>query len=143
MSMSSSSSSMTMMGIFTNSHRTPLYSESWTPTSSGAYAGTCIFLVILAIILRGMFAFKSICESRWAAKASNRRFVLVKGQPSEAGKIAADPESTKASLITVNGVEENVKVVRNDRRGVAPFRLSVDVPRAVMTMGIAGVAYLL
>jgi hypothetical protein len=69
--------------------------------------------------------------------------VLVKGRPSEAGKIDADPESMKASLITVNGVEENVKVVRNDRRGVPPFRLSVDVPRAAMTMGIAGVAYLL
>jgi hypothetical protein len=134
---------MTMMSIFTNSHSTPRYSESWTPTSSGTYVGTCIFLVILAIILRCMFAFKSICEFRWAATASKKRFVLVKGQPSEAGKIDADPESMKASLITVNGVEENVKVVRNDRRGVPPFRLSVDVPRAAMTMGIAGVAYLL
>jgi solute carrier family 31 (copper transporter), member 1 len=69
--------------------------------------------------------------------------VLVKGQLNEAGKIDADPESMKVGLVTVNGVEENVKVVRNDRRGVPPFRLSVDIPRPAMTTGIAGVAYLL
>lgn len=90
-----------------------------------------------------MFAFKALCESRWSAQARNRRFVLVKGKSSEAGKIDADPDSLKGSLITVNGVEENVKVVRSDARGVAPFRLLVDVPRAVITMAIAGVAYLL
>lgn len=90
-----------------------------------------------------MFAFKAVVESRWAAQARNRRFVLVKGKPSEAGKIDADPDSLKGSLITVNGVEENVKVVRNYSKSVAPFRLSVDVPRSFMTMVIAAVAYLL
>ena len=90
-----------------------------------------------------MFAFKAVCESHWLATARNRRFVLVKGKPSEAGKIDANPDSLKGSLITVNGVEENVKVVRSDAKGVAPFRLSVDVPRAFITMAIAGVAYLL
>ena len=143
MDMSHGSSTTMVNMVFTNSHTTPLYSTSWTPTSSGAYAGTCIFLVILAALLRCMFAFKGVMEARWSARARNRRFILVKGRPSEAGKIDVDPDSLKASLITVNGVEENVKVVRNHGKGVAPFRLSVDVPRAVMTTAIVGVSYLM
>ena len=143
MDMSHGSSSTMVTMVFTNSHTTPLYSTSWTPTSSGAYAGTCIFLVILAALLRCMFAFKGIMESRWSACARNRRFILVKGRSSEAGKIDVDPDSLKASLITVNGVEENVKVVRNHVKSFAPFRLSVDVPRAAMTTAIVGVSYLM
>ena len=144
MSSPSSSSSMSMpMMVFTTSHTTPLYTTSWTPRTPAAYAGICIFLLLLASTLRLLFAFKSIVESRWAAQARNRRFILVKGKPSEAGKIDSDPDSLKGSLITVNGVEENVKVVRNHAKSVAPFRLSVDVPRAGITMVIAGVAYLL
>ena len=67
----------------------------------------------------------------------------MKGRSSEAGKIDVDPDSLKASLITVNGVEENVKVVRNHVKSFAPFRLSVDVPRAAMTTAIVGVSYLM
>lgn len=143
MSMRTSTTMMSMPMAFTTSHTTSLYSKAWTPTTPGGYAGTCIFLLLLASTLRLLFAFKSVAEARWLAQSRNRRFILVKGRPSEAGRIDADPDSMKGSLITVNGVEENVKVVRNSARGVAPWRLSVDVPRAGITMVIAGVAYLL
>ena len=129
--------------VFTNSHTTPLFSESWTPTSPGAYAGTCIFLVVLASILRCLVAFKSIVEQRWLAQARNRRYVLVKGKTTEAGKIDSDPDAKTGSLITAQGVEERVKVVRAAARGPVPFRLSVDLPRALITFVIAGVSYLL
>ncbi|KIX93712.1 uncharacterized protein Z520_10618 [Fonsecaea multimorphosa CBS 102226] len=145
-SMSSSSMSMSSMStmpmVFTTSHHTPLYGNGWTPSTSGGYAGTCIFLVFLAIGLRLVFAAKAVCEQRWAAAAQRRRFVLVKGRPTEAGRIDQDPDAKTGALITVNGVEENVKVVQ--ARGVFPaFRLSVDVPRAILTTIIAAMAYLL
>ena len=132
-----------MSGVFTNSHTTPLYSSSWTPTSEGGYAGTCIFLVILAIISRCLFAAKSLAEHQWSARARDRRYVLVKGRGTEAGKIEVDDDVKSGSLITAQGVEENIKVVRNASRPVMPFRLSVDVPRAILVLMIAGVAYLL
>ena len=132
---------MTM--VFTNSHTTPLYSSSWTPTSEGSYAGTCIFLVVLAIILRCLFAIKAVAEHKWLAKARDRRYILVKGKGNEAGKIEVDADAKTGSLLTAQGVEENVKVVRSAARPVMPFRLSVDVPRAVLVLAIAGVAYLL
>ena len=137
----SSNSSMDI--VFTNSHSTPLYSNSWTPSSGGAYAGTCIFLIILAAILRVLFAGKAYLEAKWLAKARNRRYVLVKGKTSEAGKIEMDEDAKTGSLITVQGVEESVKVVRATSRTVMPFRLSVDLPRAGIVMVITGVAYLL
>lgn len=128
--------------IFTTSHTTPLYSNTWTPSSSASYAGSCIFLVILAITLRFLFAGKTLLEQRWSIAARNRRFVRVQGRSTEAGRIDQDPDAKVGALITVNGVEENVRVVQA-RLGVVPFRLSVDVPRAVVTTVIAGVAYLL
>ena len=132
-----------MAMVFTNSQSTPLYSTAWTPTSAGYYAGTCIFLIALASLLQGLFAFKAVLEQRWLARTRNRRFVLVKGQNTEAGKIDQDPEARTASLITAQGVEDRVKVVRADVRGAAPFRLSVDVPRATLVLVMAGVSYLL
>ncbi len=133
---------MAMPMIFTTSHHTPLYATGWTPSTAGGYAGTCIFLVILAILLRFLFAGKSILEQRWSIAARSRRYVRVQGRTTEAGRIDQDPDAKTAALITVNGVEENVKVVQA-RTGFTPFRLSVDVPRAALTTLTAGVAYLL
>ncbi|PVH69991.1 hypothetical protein DL98DRAFT_521861 [Cadophora sp. DSE1049] len=68
MSMATSSASMDMttssdmMGMssmamtFFTSSTTPLYSLSWTPSSPGQYAGTCIFLIFLSAIFRGLLA---------------------------------------------------------------------------------------
>lgn len=69
--------------------------------------------------------------------------MLVKGKGTEAEKIEADPTAKIGALLTTNGVEETVKIVRSDARGAVPFRLSVDVPRAGLVMVITGVAYLL
>lgn len=78
---------MGMQMVFTTSQNTPLYSNSWTPNSSGSYAGTCLFLLVLAIILRCLLAFRSLQEQKWAMKAAKRRYVLVQGQQPEAERI--------------------------------------------------------
>ena len=129
--------------VFTNAHNTPLYSASWTPDSPGTYAGTCMFLIVIASCLRGLFALKSVIEQKWASRARNRRYVVVRGRTTEAGRIDVDPDAKMASLITAQGVEEPVKVVQAYDRGAIPFRLSVDVPRAAITVVIVGTSYLL
>jgi hypothetical protein len=139
---SSMSTSMTMM-TFKNAHDTPLFSNAWTPSSSGAFAGTCIFLIVLAIIDRCLIAFKAVMEQHWLAAHLNRRYVTVVGKSTEAGSIDADPDAKVASLITAQGVEESVKVVHNLSRGPIPWRFSVDLPRALLFLCIAGVSYLL
>lgn len=141
--MDSSSSSMSMAMTFQNTHDTPLFSNLWTPTSDGSYAGTCIFLIILAIIDRCLFAFRAIMERRWLAAHVNRRYITIAGKTPEAGRIDSDPEAKHASLVTAQGVEESVKVVERTTSVIMPWRFSVDLPRALIFLCITGVSYLL
>jgi hypothetical protein len=135
-------SSMGMM-VFTTSQNTPLYSSSWTPSSSSQYAGTCIFLILLAIFGRYLVAVKAVAERRWLAVALNRRYVAVAGRTSEASLVDQDPDTKAASLITAQGIQESVKVVRRVAPGPQPWRFSVDLPRALLFLCVATVAYLL
>lgn len=132
-----------MAMFFTANTHASLYSESWTPSSVGAYVGTCIFLILLAMTLRSLFAAKSVLEQRWAAQARERKLVLVKGQQPPSEQIESDPYAKVGSFVGPNGVEERVKYVQADGSRFLPFRLSVDVPRAALVTVIAGVSYLL
>ncbi|KAL5363902.1 Ctr copper transporter [Aspergillus floccosus] len=142
-SSSSSSHSMSMAMVFMNAHDTPLFSSQWTPSSTGSYAGTCIFLIILSIIARLLVAFKAAMERHWLAVHLNRRYVAIAGKSTEAGRIDADPDAKAASLVTAQGVEESVKVVRRLTHEPMPWRFSVDLPRAFIFLCITGVSYLL
>ena len=139
----SSSHASTMTMIFTNAHDTPLFSSQWTPSSSGSYAGTCIFLIVLAIIARALVAFKVLMERHWLDVHLNRRYITIAGKSTEAGRIEEDPEAKKVSLVSAQGVEESVKVVRRAVRDPLPWRFSVDLPRAFLYLLITGVSYLL
>jgi hypothetical protein len=144
----SSSSSSSMMGMstmsmtFFTSITTPLYSDSWQPTTTASYAGTCIFIIILAMVFRGLLALKGWKETAWLDAEFNRRYVVVAGKQTKTERISQDSGS-KRLILTENGVEEEVMVVKKRSSGVRPWRLSVDPIRAVMDTVIAGVAYLL
>jgi hypothetical protein len=129
------------MAFFTST-TTALWSLGWMPTSKGGYAGTCIFLIILAVLFRAMFALRTLMEQRWAAQNYNRRYVVVTDKQPISERIQLDP-SLKTGVLTVNGVDENIKLVTNGLKGHQPFRLSQDIPRAALYTVIAGVAYLL
>ncbi|KAL8938541.1 MAG: hypothetical protein Q9216_003845 [Gyalolechia sp. 2 TL-2023] len=132
-----------MVSTFFSSTSTTLFSSAWTPRTTGAYAGTCLFLILLGAVFRGLAAGKHALEHRWLDQELNRRYVAVRGKPTEAERISLDSESKNATLITERGVEERVKVVRKARRTITPWRLSVDLPRAAYATLIAGVGYLL
>ena len=132
-----------MNNVFYGSTSTPLYSMGWVPASTGSYAGTCIFLIILATVFRCLGAGKHILEHRWVDKELNRRYVVVRGIPQEAERIERGNESKKGFLVTERGVEEHVKVVKRHTRTVMPWRLSVDLPRALYATVMVGVGYLL
>jgi hypothetical protein len=48
--------SASTMAVFQTSIHTALYSAGWTPSNTGTYAATCIFLVVLATLFRGLLA---------------------------------------------------------------------------------------
>lgn len=141
MSMSSMASSMPM--VFYTSTTTPLYSTAWAPKSVGSYAGTCIFLILLAMLFRGLFAGKLILERRWLDKQLDRRYIKVHGEPTESERIDTDVDGKNGVLVTARGIEEHVRVVKSHVRPIMAWRLSVDVPRAAYVAVMAGVGYLL
>ncbi|KAL3422333.1 low affinity copper transporter [Phlyctema vagabunda] len=145
MDMSSSettmSASMMSMTFFTDTD-TPLYSAKWTPNSVGTYAATCIFLIILAVLFRSLLAVKAWKESAWMDAEFNRRYVVVNGKQPKSERIMDDSDSKKM-ILTENGVEEDVMVVKKKGTTTRPWRMSVDPIRAVLDTVIVGVGYLL
>jgi hypothetical protein len=134
--MSSSHGGMNM--VFMTATNTPLYSNSWTPSSAGAYAGTCIFLIFLAVVFRAILTAKAYLDARAIQSAMKRRYVVVDGSD----KTGSDANST-TGILTTNGVAENVRIVHAPVQHVQPWRFSVDIPRAaIMTLAVA-VGYLL
>ncbi|KAK2879997.1 hypothetical protein FQN49_000690 [Arthroderma sp. PD_2] len=138
--------------VFQTIPATPLFTLNWTPRSSGAYAGTCIFLIVLGVVARVLLTAKSIMDQRFLAAAKARRYIVVAGRSSH--PTSTEPESERSSeederekrgkLISAHGVEENVRVVNGtDGPPVMPWRFSVDLPRAAMVTLNAGVGYLL
>ena len=57
-SMSMSMADMAM--VFFQSTATPLYSAGWVPAGPGSYAGTCIFLIVLALVHRVLIALRFV-----------------------------------------------------------------------------------
>ena len=152
-SSSAEGTSMHMMAIFQNHMHTALYSEAWTPGSAGAYAGTIIFLIALAMILRLLMAGKALAEARWLDRELRRRYVVVAGKQTLAESASRESLAAAAhhrkgggatsATLTENGVEEDVLVVQKNRTPARPWRLSVDPLRALIDTCIAGVGYLL
>jgi len=146
MDMSGSNMNMTMMSqmamVFFNSHTTPIWSAQWQPTTSGQYAGTCIFLIIFSVIFRSLLAGKHILEARWADQAWKRRYITVAENSAFSEQLKGDPNSMRG-VLTANGVDENVAILMKASHGPQPWRFSVDVPRAFLSMILVGVGYLL
>ncbi|CAK7265217.1 hypothetical protein SEPCBS119000_001399 [Sporothrix epigloea] len=135
-------SSSSMMTVFFTATNTPLYSQSWTPSSLGTYTGTCVFCVILATVFRLILAFKARVESRWLDAELRRRYVVVPGKPDMSQRISEDPSSKRMTL-SENGVEEDVVVLTKRHDEVRPWRISIDPLRALLDTLVAGIGYLL
>ncbi|KAG6088351.1 hypothetical protein E4U31_003544 [Claviceps sp. LM219 group G6] len=135
---------MLMSMVFQTNPSTPLYTSSWTPQSPAAYAGTCIFLIFLAITARLLLAARTLQEARWLDEALQRRYVVAQGHTSLSEMMAHEvPAGAMKMALSANGVEEAVVVVARRGCEVRPWRVSVDPLRAVMDTVIVGVGYLL
>ena len=131
-----------MNNVFFTGTGTPLYSTDWTPKTTAGYAGTCIFLIFFTIIFRSLFAVKTIWENHWSDQAYHRRYIVVADKQSISERLQANPD-LKTGVLTVNGVNENIKVVTKSLRGPQPWRFSQDLPRAIIYTLIVGIGYLL
>merc|ERR1712025_496830 len=116
------------MSMFSNGTDT-LY--GWTPSSIGAYAGTCLFLVILAIS-RFLIAFRSVLENHQCDVQLGRWQEPVISRPQSSGVLLKD-----------NWIEEIVVVRHNVNSGDTRHWMAiVDGRRAAVSTILAGVLYL-
>jgi hypothetical protein len=128
--------------FFQTDNATPLFAAAWTPSNAGTYAATCIFLIVLACIGRGLLALRSILEARWLDRDAARRYVATAGKTPMSERISQDRDA-KSMTLSENGVEESVFVVERKRGIVRPWRFSVDPIRALLDTVLAAVGYLL
>ncbi|KAK5745967.1 hypothetical protein LTR17_001097 [Elasticomyces elasticus] len=103
-----------MMMVFFSAKNTPLYSTAWTPGTTGQYVGTCIFLIVLACIFRGLIALRCNFVALWTRSQRRRRGGL---------RYAADDP-----------------LVKQTRR---PWAINEAASRAFLDTVLAGVSYLL
>ena len=127
MDMGSSNSTMSMSGMmgmdmmmmtFFTSTSTALYADSWMPANSGQYAGTCIFLIALAALFRGIVALRTNFPALLAIWAHQRDTSILR----------ADFEDDGKWMLAVA------------RR---PWNINEALARAVLDTVLAGVSYLL
>lgn len=121
MSHGSHGGSSMMMGMsdmkmtFFTATDTPLYSDAWTPSSTGAYVGTCIFLIALAVLFRGIIAVRCNFLVLWARFSQMRH----------------------------GGILEYEREDRFVKQKPRPWRINEAAARAVLDTVLAGVSYLL
>ncbi|KJZ79976.1 hypothetical protein HIM_00690 [Hirsutella minnesotensis 3608] len=118
-----------MMMVFFTSSKTPLFTQMWTPTSDGQYAGTCIFLVALASVLRLLLALRPILEARFWRNGN------------------LDHHGADALIDNMEEQKTPGRQLRNLRQDISGqwsgWRASAAAARATYEVLTAGVGYLL
>jgi solute carrier family 31 (copper transporter), member 1 len=125
MSSSSMMSAQDMAMVFFQSVSTPLISSAWTPSGSGTYAGTCIFLIVLAVSHRVLIALRCILFERSLGNGSQYKVWLGESDVWQTG-----------------GPERTGQVIRSAWNS-HPFRVGAETCRGVLEVIIGGVGYLL
>jgi hypothetical protein len=134
---------------FFNAHNTTLFSSQWTPSTAEQYVGTCIFLVVLAIVACMLTAYRHILEAKWRARDVSSHCVTVantKHGDAEKGGALRSIDGAQEISLEVGGVEERVRVVAappNAGIDIQAWRFDTDLPRACIFTVQAGVGYLL
>ena len=113
--------------------------------STAAYAGTCIFLIVLAVISRLFFAWKRSIELSWHDGWTQRRYVRAMGKESVIERQDDIAEKADGGILTTRGLDERIRVLQADRDtpNTLPWRFGVDLPRAGLFTVRAGIGYLL
>lgn len=95
-------------------------------------------------------AWKHVWEQRILDSERKRRYIVVKGRLSETEALRREvsdnrgvPDEAKDGLLTTNGVEESVRVVKRHTRSVIPWRFTVEIRRAGFVTVTVGIGYLL
>ncbi|KAK7999674.1 ctr copper transporter [Apiospora arundinis] len=122
-----------MAMVFFQSVTSPLFSKAWTPSGTGSYAGTCIFLVVLATLHRVLIAVRNLVFE-----------TVPHGHPKLDPALASDGEEAAMDAYRRRygrsvGVLARIRGALHDN----PFRIATETARALSELVISGMGYLL
>ncbi|KAL5396333.1 hypothetical protein PMIN04_005016 [Paraphaeosphaeria minitans] len=161
-----------MMGTFSTSTRVTLFFSDWTTDTPAKYFGTLIFLFVVTLLNRFLGAWRSQLGHKWANDAADARRkveqrraykhafkrVEIERQPSETHFDAEGEESSteKAPLSPYppgmdvetgekrqSGTPVYMAIFGGRWRAGNPWRVNIDVPRALLEGIRALIGYLL
>ncbi|ETS83094.1 hypothetical protein PFICI_04970 [Pestalotiopsis fici W106-1] len=142
---SDSSDSMGPMAMtFFFSSNTSLFFRSWTPPNAGAYVATCVFLLLLAVLMRAMLALKPILEtSVWKPRrGSDSHEMLLSDECCD-----EDQDRLKEQQHLVRGRDASSSGIQRLRLEIKSrwygWRLKSRWLRAMFEMALAILGYLL
>ncbi|KAK9260263.1 Ctr copper transporter [Lipomyces tetrasporus] len=132
----SSSMSMSSMSFHTSASDF-LFATGWTPSSTGQYAGICIFLIVLAVMYRFLHVLKHRTERYFSA----RTLLNMRNIATTTNHLQTD---TYADSLEKSAAEATVQSEHPLQfRNVRPWRVSVDVPLSLIQLVLSAVSYLL
>ena len=105
-----------MMMVFFSARNTPLYSSAWMPNGIGQYAGTCIFLIILSVVFRGLMAVRCNFTLLWTRWTRHNETPMLHREADE---------------------------IYFKHGGRRPWRINESATRAILDTTLAAVSYLL
>jgi len=170
MDMTTGTTTTTMSSMGLGFHITPfdqLWFEDWAPQTNGAFVGACLGLFVLALVERWVSAIRALCELRWRRRTdavltesrrapvpdSRRSSVLLtpgdeKHAFSEASTSVEDFFLSKTSPPAPSATYRPVLRLFPTRlsaiaRNVPPFVWSNDLPRGLLQIIQAALAYVL
>lgn len=135
--------------VFTTGESTPLYSTAWTPSSVSSYAGTCIFLIVVAVIARLLLLGRQQLEITWRDRHAHPKRILSPEKSIADEQQSNDGSSTEADqegVLPARDADQRVRILLHGRGNgskTIPWRFSVDLPRACLFTVQVGVSYLL
>ncbi|CAA7264701.1 unnamed protein product [Cyclocybe aegerita] len=123
-----------------------VFFETWRPSSSGALAGACIGLVLLALLERWLAATRSVFDAHWQRRAQAMAAARDGCISSDAQKNPnSERDSATKSLVTGDASireaererseespNSNLVTVRSRLRTITPFIAAHDIPRGAL-----------
>lgn len=123
---------------FFTSTSTPLYSNAWKPSTTGQYALTCLFLVLLCIVFRCILAARCNLPQLLARRASVRKDEAAKRLSACCGEEEGGEMFDKPGHDDIEGERRGTRFGMKGCAGVVEVAL-----RAVLDTLLAVVSYLL
>lgn len=115
--------------VFFQSVTSPLFAKAWTPAGPGAYAGTCIFLIVLATLHRVLIAARNIVFA--TVPHGHQKLDLTD-----------EEEAAYRRRYGSTGADNALARIRCALRD-NPFRMATETARAFSEVVIGGMGYLL